>query len=127
MAEISSSYFGIDTATAAFDDRSIVGRLRLYGVSVNPRVDGHVGGSGVRASGTVQLWDLDATSTGKGSNIVFEFPVLVSLNFAQGGTTNFGKDDNYFVFDRGLYVDETQIATGLPLAFSGITLYYERG
>ena len=127
MAEISSSYFAIDTATAAFADRSIVGRLRLYGVSVSPRVDGHSGGQGVRANGTVQLYDLNSTSTDKGSELVLEFPVLVAMKYAQDGTTNFGKDDNYFIFNRGLYVDETQIATGLPLEFSGITLYYERG
>ena len=127
LAEISSSHFAIDPASASFADRSIVGRLRLYGVSVNPRTDTHGGGAGVEASGTVRLYGLNSTSTASGSEIIFEFPVLVTGSYTQGSTTNFGKNDNYFVFDRGLYVDDNQISDGRPLTYSGLTLYYERG
>tara|TARA_R110000744_G_scaffold158657_3_gene274626 strand:+ start:82 stop:465 length:384 start_codon:yes stop_codon:yes gene_type:complete len=115
--------FQTSTSTASFAARSIVGRVHLYGVYYTPRVAAGSSTS-IRGVSTVEFWNLNSDLDGKGSDNIFTFPLMITQKYTADAEAMFGDRHGYVLFDNGLYIDETQVATALALDFVALTLYY---
>jgi hypothetical protein len=121
------SFASVESGTA-FDARTVKGRCRLVGFSLTPQ---YLSGTDVPTSpnpnGTVKLEDLNDSKTGSSGVVIFEFPVLYSVNNSQMLSCSFLDSDAYILFNNGIYVNFSSTGTSkVPLATDAaeLSLFY---
>tara|TARA_R100000655_G_scaffold8439_3_gene22091 strand:- start:318 stop:719 length:402 start_codon:yes stop_codon:yes gene_type:complete len=106
------SFAAVESDTA-FDARTVKGRCRLVGFSLTPQYLSESGtpGTAPNPNGTVKLEDLNDSKTGSSGVVIFEFPVLYSVNNSQMLSCSLLDSDAYILFNNGIYVNFSSTGT----------------
>ena len=124
--DVNSSYFEDITTTGGsptgFVSRSVVGRCHFRGIGIMPMWESS-GSSFSVYNGTIQIEDVNEAGTDGSGTVLFEMPVVAQNGYPVSSFFSFA-DDEYILFERGMFLTDTSTSGTAPLLNFAVILFY---